>query len=77
MSRHVPSDEAQRAAEYCDTRADAILASRAADRIQPGTRKLPTEAEMAEARFAAQQVRLLGEELRNGFHLDDGETGDG
>lgn len=48
-------------------RADAIEAAAAADRIQPHSRTLPTETEMAVARGTAQQLRLLADEIRQGL----------
>lgn len=51
-----------------ETHAAAIERSRAAGRIQPHSRQLPTEAEMAEAAFAAQQLRVVARDITQGLH---------
>ncbi|GAA3794692.1 hypothetical protein GCM10022600_15130 [Qipengyuania pelagi] len=67
------------AADYLDGKADRIEAMVAPDRVQPHSRKLPNEAELSEAKFAARQLRVAADEIRGGFHLpvDTGGTQDG
>ena len=58
-------------------RAAAILRSRAADRVQPHSRKLPTNEELAEARFAARQFEAAADDLAAGLLVDDARAAEG
>lgn len=49
-----------------EARANAIEAAVRPDRLQPHSRKLPTEAEMDAARFAARQLRVAADDVRAG-----------
>lgn len=49
-----------------EARAAAIERMRAGDRVQPHSRALPSETEMAEARFAARELRTIADDLRAG-----------
>jgi len=49
-----------------EARAEAIERMRAPDRVQPHSRALPTETELAEAAFAARELRTIADDLRAG-----------
>ena len=50
-----------------EARAEAILRERAPDRVQPHSRKLPSETEIAQAEFAARQLRAAADDVRAGI----------
>lgn len=50
-----------------EAKAAAIERMRAPDQLQPHSRLLPTEIEQAEARYAAQQLRVVAGEIREGL----------
>jgi len=60
------------AARHLEAKADAIERRIAPDQLQAHSRQLPTETEVDQGGFAARQLRLAAEELRNGFHIEEG-----
>lgn len=54
-------------------RADSILAMRDPARLQLHSRALPSEAELAEARFAARQFEAAADDLAAGLLLEHGQ----
>lgn len=48
-------------------RADGIERMHAPDRVMPHSRLLPTEAEIAQAGYAARQLRAAADDLRAGL----------
>lgn len=70
--------EREQAAFCVEERAAGVERQIHPDRIQPHTRRLPTEPELDMARFAARQLRLGAEDIRCGFHVAgrvlDGES---
>lgn len=52
-------------------RAAAILAARAPDRVQGHSRRLPTEAEQEQARFAARQFEIAADDLASGVLVEE------
>lgn len=53
-----------------EARADAIERMRAPDRVQPHSRQLPSELELAQAEFAARELRVIAHDLRQGLELE-------
>lgn len=68
------SVDTERCAVAAEARAGRIEALAAPDRMQPHSRRLPSEAEIERAAFAARQFRLFAEELRAGLHIDDSDA---
>lgn len=61
----------EQVASVLEARAAAVVAQFADDRLQLHSRKLPTEAEQAQAAFTARTLQVLAQEFRTGLH-DDG-----
>jgi len=57
----------ERVARFLEKRAAAIEDARHLGRIQPHSGALPTEIELAEAAFAARQLRIAADEIRAGM----------